>query len=1345
MKTTWIKRLLLFSLLIVHNPTFGQLFEKVEHLAGLDFFAQNNGVAIADYDGDLDLDFFVVAIAKDVENNELTHSKLYRNNNDGTFTDVTQESGLVNLFPLEGNEEELDDFRALAGHKYGAFWGDYDNDGRPDILFTHRKKIQLFRNQGSGRFSEVTNEAGFQSVNDCENTSAIWFDYNNDSFLDIYIPTWKSCSFNIMYRNNGDGTFTDVSDLINIVENEELPSFNPFPYDFNQDGYMDLYLTNDLRKANQLFINNSGNSFTEQAISYGVDTKADDMGIAVSDYNNDGHFDFFITAIQRNFLLTNDGDTTFTEDARDKAVGDSGWAWGTKFGDFDLDGDEDLFVVNGYDFPGWGAGTNIYYENNHAQGENDFTIQPVGLEDFAISVEAVDFDYDNDGDLDLIVTNSDRNSHLYRNNTLGSNENPEFQWLKISLVGTISNRNAIGTTIELTTDQSVRKRYYTGVGFLGQNLKPVHFGIPSGEAVNSVKITWPSGIEETHQNIEANTHIRAIENNGFEVLDNNTASLIFGCTDPSSCNYNPNAIMDDGTCEYLSITNTIEGRQSTGFFAEEAYSLSLQSGQSIVWKVTGGEITSGQNTDTIEVEWSFESAGEVIAVISGPLCSSEEITLNVTLSASEISPDKSIARVWNEALLDAIRGDFARPTIHARNLFHTSAAMYDAWAILNNTKTYLIGNEVHGFRNQFAGFEPDSDNLEQNLNTVISHAAYRILSHRFRNSPSAQSTLAKFNLLMDQLGHDRSMVSVNYVTGNPAALGNFIAETYIDYGNQDGSREQTGYNNAHYEPINSPLAPILPGNPNITDPDRWQSLSLDTFIDQSGNLIEGETIDFLSPEWGNVSPFAMANDVVTTYTRNGNDYKVYNDPEAPPYINSSNPRLSEAYKWGFSLVSVWSAHLDPADGVLWDISPRSIGNLDIQSFPTDYSDYPNFYKLLEGGDIGQGYSTNPITGMAYDTQMAPRGDYARVLAEFWADGPDSETPPGHWFTLLNYVNDHPSLEKRLNGEGPLLSPLEWDIKTYFTLGGAMHDAAISAWSIKGWYDYVRPISAIRYMADQGQSSDPNLPSYNENGIPLLTNYIELVDVNDPLAGREGENIGKIKLFAWKGHRYIGDTDTDTAGVDWILADEWWPYQRPSFVTPPFAGYVSGHSTYSRAAAEVLTLLTGSQYFPGGLGEFVAKQNEFLVFEEGPSVDIKLQWASYRDASDQCSLSRIWGGIHPPADDIPGRLVGEKIGIDAFNFAASYFEVDLPPAPPESTNHIIYPIPNDTGELYVANTKEGDKFYLFDLNGSQIAIKNVEYNENNRTSRLSLSDFISTGMYLLRINNSKARRILVKSR
>jgi len=147
------------------------------------------------------------------------------------------------------------------------------------------------------------------------------------------------------------------------------------------------------------------------------------------------------------------------------------------------------------------------------------------------------------------------------------------------------------------------------------------------------------------------------------------------------------------------------------------------------------------------------------------------------------------------------------------------------------------------------------------------------------------------------------------------------------------------------------------------------------------------------------------------------------------------------------------------------------------------------------------------------------------------------------------------------------------------------------------------------------------------------------------------------LMAWKGPLYIIDPDTDIAGVDWILAEEWWPYQRPTFVTPNFAGFVSGHSTFSRAAAEVLTSLTGDEYFPGGMGIFDAIQNEFLVFEEGPSETIELQWATYRDASDQCSLSRIWGGIHPPADDIPGRLIGIEIGNDAFAYARELFYND----------------------------------------------------------------------------------------
>jgi hypothetical protein len=178
-------------------------------------------------------------------------------------------------------------------------------------------------------------------------------------------------------------------------------------------------------------------------------------------------------------------------------------------------------------------------------------------------------------------------------------------------------------------------------------------------------------------------------------------------------------------------------------------------------------------------------------------------------------------------------------------------------------------------------------------------------------------------------------------------------------------------------------------------------------------------------------------------------------------------------------------------------------------------------------------------------------------------------------------------------------------------------------------------------------------SYHPAGLPLIPGYIELVLAGDPLASGT-VNIGKIKLKAWRGHDFIDNVDVEDAGVDWMLAENWLPYQRPSFVTPPFAGYISGHSTYSRAAAEVLTDFTGDEYFPGGLGVFTAEQNDFLVFEEGPSVDIQLQWATYQDAADESSMSRIWGGIHPPCDDVPGRIVAVEIAEDAFNKAEEYF-------------------------------------------------------------------------------------------
>ncbi len=619
-----------------------------------------------------------------------------------------------------------------------------------------------------------------------------------------------------------------------------------------------------------------------------------------------------------------------------------------------------------------------------------------------------------------------------------------------------------------------------------------------------------------------------------------------------------------------------------------------------------------------------------------------------------VSTDLSLPRQWNELLLESIRKDLARPTVHARNLFHTSAAMWDAWAVYNEEGcTYLLGQTVDGYTCDFDGFDA-TGNTDENLETTISYAMYRILSHRFSNSNNGGILQIAYNNHMDELGHDLAFTSTNYQSGSPAALGNYIGQCFINFGLQDNSNEQNEYGNTGYEPVNEPMVVDNPGNPNITDLNRWQPLTLEIFIDQSGNVIPGATPDFLSPEWGSVSPFALLDDNSTTFQRDGIDYKVFYDPGAPPMIQNNGTSISDPYKWGFSTVISWSSHLDPTDGIMLDISPANIGNSD--PFPTSVNNYPGFYDLQNGGTAASGYSINPVTGQAYESNMVPRGDFARVVAEFWADGPDSETPPGHWFTILNeYVADHPDFEKRIEGQGPIVSDLDWYIKSYFMLGGAMHDAAVTSWGIKGWYDYIRPISAIRAMADKGQSSDAGLASYDPEGIPLIDGQIELINIGDPLSGAGNVNVGKIKIKAWRGHDVINNVDVDEAGVDWILAENWEPYQRPSFVTPNFAGYVSGHSTYSRSAATVLSLLTGSEYFPGGMGSFLAEQNEFLVFEDGPSVDVELQWATYQDAANQSALSRIWGGIHPPADDIPGRIMGQQIGAEAFLKAMSFFE------------------------------------------------------------------------------------------
>lgn len=702
-------------------------------------------------------------------------------------------------------------------------------------------------------------------------------------------------------------------------------------------------------------------------------------------------------------------------------------------------------------------------------------------------------------------------------------------------------------------------------------------------------------------------------------------------------------------------------------------------------------------------------------------------------ATASAQPERSAARLWNEALLDAIRADFARPPVHARNLFHVSAAMYDAWAAYGDVAAPYLLNQAQGGAACAVGPVEAPPDREAARREAVSVAAYEVLTHRFLNSPGALDVLPRFDALLDSLGYTAD------AAGPAAGLGRAVADCVIAYGMDDGAGEARGYEYQDYAPVNPPLVLGEPGNPDLRDPNRWQPLLFETFIDQSGNEVPGGTPRFVGPEWGRVASFALRAQDRTPYDRDGADFSVYLDPGPPPLLDTTDWGGTTAdYLRGFATVARWSGHLDPADGVVWDASPGATGGLVDVDLPGSSSEYADFYGDDGLSALGAGREANPVTGRAYAPNLVRRGDLTRVLAEFWADGPDSETPPGHWFTILNGVADDARLERRWAGSGPVLDALEWDVKAYLALGGAMHDSAVAAWGIKGRYDSIRPVSALRAMAERGQSSDPDGPGYHPGGMPLAPGIAELIGPGDPLAGDGGQFVGEVKVWAWRGPDAIEDPEADVAGVGWVRLKAWWPYQRPTFVTPPFAGYVSGHSTFSRAAAEVLERVTGSPFFPGGLGEYVAPVGSFLVFEDGPSETVTLQWATYRDAADQSALSRIWGGIHPPADDVPGRRIGAVVGPAAFDRAAALFDGRSTPVergPAVSPARLTaFPSPLAAGRLLtVDGAGAGAELAVFDVRGRRVRTARAGADGRARVETAGLA----AGAYLIRADGTSA--------
>jgi hypothetical protein len=575
-------------------------------------------------------------------------------------------------------------------------------------------------------------------------------------------------------------------------------------------------------------------------------------------------------------------------------------------------------------------------------------------------------------------------------------------------------------------------------------------------------------------------------------------------------------------------------------------------------------------------------------------------------------PDWSVARRWNETLLEAIRRDLPAPTVHSRNLYHTSAAMWDAWAAYDREAMGVFVDE-----------EQSAEDIDAARDEAISYAAFRVLDARYLDSVGAVDTIPALDALMEDLCYDIEVATTD--GGSPAALGNRIAAGVLEIGLTDGSNEAEGYTAPDYSPVNSALVVDASGT-ELIDPNRWQPLQIEHMVSQNGIPVENGVQEFIDPHWGHVAGFALPD---------AGPVGMPIDPGNPPYVGE--PASDQEYKDAAVEVIAYSSLLDPSAGVMIDISPAAIGANPL------------------GTNDGTGHPSNSVTGAPYEANVVDEADFGRTVAEFWADGPDSETPPGHWNTLANAVSDDLGGDLEIGGAGGDVGRLEWDVKLYLALNGANHDAAVAAWGSKGYYDYIRPISMIRWMGGLGQSSDTAGPAYHPDGLPLAPGLVEVItaesaETGRPHAGLAGHE-GEIAVYAYEGNP--PDPGIEIGGVDWILAADWVPYQSPTFVTPSFAGYVSGHSAFSRASAEVLTGITGSEFFPGGLGEWTIPAGS-LEFEAGTDDGITLQWATYRDAADQAGLSRLYGGIHVRADDFAGRLMGAEVGRAAWERAQTYY-------------------------------------------------------------------------------------------
>ena len=474
------------------------------------------GAAFLDYDKDGFIDLYVCngtwvkGLSSGEKPDELTHNHLYHNLGNGTFEDVTKKAGLGSPW-----------------YSMGVTVGDYNNDGYPDLYISNYGTNVLYKNNGNGTFTDVTSRAGVGGKETDFSTGAVWLDYDNDGFLDLYVgnylnfdPNYKyyyapdgfpsplayDAQPDVLYHNKGNGTFEDVTKAMGITDRDGR-AMGVGAADYDDDGFVDIYVAND-HSMNYLWHNNGGKGFTDVGTPSGTafgqsGESAVSMSVDFADYTGSGRMDMFISDDKYCRLYENMGNGIFSDRSYTSGIAMPAGqyvGWSSSFIDYNNDGLVDIFKANG--------------ALKHLYGQEDQLFENVGDGKFKdVSTESGKYflkelvgrgacfgDYDNDGDIDGYIVNlNDRGSFL-RNNKGNQNN-----WISLNLIGTSSNRDGIGARIKLSAGgmvYSAQKKSTTG--YLSQNDPRIHFGLAKNEMVDKIEIKWPSGIIQVLENIKVN-------------------------------------------------------------------------------------------------------------------------------------------------------------------------------------------------------------------------------------------------------------------------------------------------------------------------------------------------------------------------------------------------------------------------------------------------------------------------------------------------------------------------------------------------------------------------------------------------------------------------------------------------------------------------------------------------------------------------------------------------------------------------------------------------------------------------------------------------------------------------